>query len=538
MSDGALSTGAGGIQAADDAYHGHRRRVRRRRRSPRVAEFLSFVWPGLGQAYARRPWVAIAFAVPPAVLLLAFLVVAITAPGTFALNLLAPAFALAVITAIGFHGVWRSVSILHAWRITQDGSGRRYQSLPLAVVLSAVVLIAHAAAGVYVQSFADAGSKIFTGARPAGPDDIDSILGGNPISSPSALESPGASPGYNGLPGDTNGDGVVDGNDIIPGDTNGDGVVDGNDDPETDPGDGTDDPGGTPSAGPGASPPPFDPGGVPTGSLPEAGPINVLFIGLDSSLDRSHSLSDSLIVASYYPERGTLTMISFPRDTGRFPLYKGGTYPNRINSFLGYAKGNTSLFPEGPVAALMHELGYLLGSPIQFYAATNIDGLPQAVDAVGGVDVVVDRPIADPVSELYLDPGPYHLDGPQALVFARSRHGPNNDDWKRAGRQQDVLVALAQRLKDPTVALNLPDVIHALSAVVRTNVPPDQIPVLLSILQKANDAPTEHVVLSTTNGYATRIPAAEINGRYMIEPDIAAIRELSMRIFGSFSSYR
>jgi LCP family protein required for cell wall assembly len=384
-----------------------------------------------------------------------------------------------------------------------------------------VVVAAHAAAAVYVQSFAEAGQRIFQDERPEGVSAIDEILGGNQGS---------PSPGTSSLPGDTNGDGVVDWND--------DGWIEdepgaSDEPPEPDePLDGSP----APTFDPSVTPPPIGNDPI-TGTLPAEGPINVLFVGLDSGLGRDHSLSDSLIVASYYRDRDTVTMISIPRDTGQLPLYKGGTYPRRINTFLNYARANPDLFPEGPIAALMREIGYLLGTTIHFYAATNLDGLPRVVDLVGGVDVVLDRPIADPKWNLYLEPGSYHLDGKSVMPYVRSRYGPGNSDFQRARRQQQVIKAVATRAKDPTVAARLPEIIDAMSEVVRTNVPRDQVKVLMRILDKASDASTEHIVLSPLR-YARRIPVAETGGRYMIELNIAAVRELSLRVFGPYSRYR
>ena len=548
-------------------------------RSPVTGSFLSFLWPGLGHLYLGRRLLALIWAVVPAVLVVGLLALIVSGPSTFALNLLGPTFSLVIIGVLALHGIWRVAAILDSWRLTR-ASPRALtdRTLPVAVMLSVLVLVAHVGAATFVQSFSDAGQRIFTSDRPTGPDQIDDILGGGTVSTdPAATDDPNPAIDVNGdgvidsrddingdglinaddidagdingdgvvdendlLTGDTNGDGVVDGNDlpdgeenpdeVVPGDTNGDGVVDGNDQPGATPG---------PTFDPGASPPPIaiDPGDVPGGSLPSDGPINVLFVGLDSGLGRTHSLSDSLIVASYYPSRDTVTMISFPRDLGRIPLYKGGVYPARINTFLGYAGRHPELFPEGPIVALMRELGFILGINIHYYAATNLDGLPSAVDAVGGVDVLVDRPIADPRWGLYLEPGQYHLNGVTVMPFVRSRYGENNDDWKRARRQQQVILALAARVKDPSVALRLPEVISALSEVVRTNVPREQAQMLLSIVEKANEASAEQIVLSPPGGYAQRIPAIEVHGRYMIEPNIAAIRELSIRVFGSYSRY-
>jgi len=490
---------------------------------------LSFIWPGLGEAYAgRRLAYVLAWALPPAVLLGALLLLIVIDPASVAARLLSPTFAVSLIGLIALHGLWRIGSIFNARRLTGGaGSLRPAWTLLFATLLSLGVLAVHATASAYVDSVSTAGARIFVGELPPGVDPIEGLFGG-PQASPT--------PGPNGqLAGDCNGDAVVDGFDVLAGDTNGDCVVDGNDDPETDKGTGgSPAPSGTPGV-PELTPPPLEPGAE-IGVLPAAGPINVLFIGLDSGFDRTHALTDSLIIASYNPDRDKLTMISIPRDTGRMPLYKGGTYPNRINSFLGYARGNSALFPEGPSDALLHELSYVLGTNIPFYAATNLEGLPRAVDAVGGVTVNVPSQIADPHLGLYVEPGPYHLTGANVLPFVRSRHGPNNNDWQRQRRQQDVLKALAGKAQSAGVLARLPSVLDALSHAVRTNVPRDQTNTLLRILRRANDASTEHIVLAPPK-YTHRIPPEEVNGRWMVQLVMTSIRDLSKEVFGSYSRY-
>lgn len=526
MNDRGLTAPTGGTEGVCRG----RRRIRRRALSPALAALLSFIWPGLGQAYAELPRRALFLAVPPALLLLGALALALLDPATVALSLLAPAVALAVIGVVALHGAWRVFAIFDAWSATRPG-GRALldRTLPLVVLLSVLVIGAHVGAGIFVQSFAEAGARIFTGNRPDGPSAIDDILGGDPSASPPAGSvDPNAT--LTPLPGDTNGDGVVDWNDDGwleedpgPGEGPGEGEV-----PEPEPIDPGDPP---PSFDPELTPPPAPPNDPGSGSLPDEGPINVLFVGLDSGLGRDHSLSDTLIVASYYPGRDKVTMISIPRDMGNMPLYTGGVYPRRINTFLNYARGNPGLFPEGPIAALMKELGYVLGTKIHFYAATNLEGLPRAVDEVGGVTITVTTAIHSEKSNYFLEPGTYHFNGAEALQFARVRYG--SSDFARARRQQQVIRALAARVRDPAVALRLPEVINALSEVVRTNVPRDQASTLLRILDKANDASAENIVLSPSR-YARRV--TDIHW-YMIEPNIAAIRDLSRRVFGPYSRY-
>jgi LCP family protein required for cell wall assembly len=480
------------------------------------AASLSFLWPGLGEAYAGRRRAALVWAVPAALLLVGMVVLVVSDPAAAALSLFAPNVATLVVLAIAAHATWRIASIANAWRITQ-GPQRADRALAVASVLTVTVLVVHLAAGLYVSSVASAGAQIFT----AG--------GGHNIVAP-------PTPGPNGqLPGDCNGDGVVTGNDILLGDTNGDCVVDGNDDPATDAdGQGGDGNGGSDLIGGGILQRLVDP--APAGELPAAGPINVLFAGFDRDAGIDRDMTDTMIVASYFPERGTVTLISVGRGLSRMPLYNGGIYPNRIDSFMGYAKGNPALFPEGNTAALLNELEYFLGTDIPFYAITDFNGFPSAIDTVGGVDVTLTEKLADPYLNFYLDAGVVHLTGANVLPFVRSRHGPNNTDWQRQLRNQAVLEALAKKADSPELLANLPTVLNAISQVVRTNVPSGQVDTLLNILRRANDAATVHVTLESST-YSQRIPPDEVGGRWMWEPVMSGVRDLSLQVFGSYSKY-
>src|SRR3972149_6411241 len=137
-------------------------------------------------------------------------------------------------------------------------------------------------------------------------------------------------------------------------------------------------------------------------ATPDATPENekarstILFPGLDSGADRQHALTDTLLVVSIDPETGQVAMVSFPRDIAEFPLYDGRTYTGKINSLMTSARLYPKLYPDGPLPTLTKELGYLLGVPINYFAAVNLDGFRELIDLVGGVDVVNPRTISDP----------------------------------------------------------------------------------------------------------------------------------------------
>lgn len=470
---------------ATGIYRGRRRRVRRRVRSPVTASFLSFIWPGFGQWYARQPRRALLYALPPALLVFGLLTALALAPEVFVLRLLAPSFALAVIALIGLHAVWRVASVVDAWWNTRREPLVRDRAVPVVVLLSLVILASHGLAAYYVQSFGAAGEQIF-GGDTAGPvtGPLDDILAPLATQPPETPGTPGSTPV----------------------------------------------PGASPTAVP-ATPEPT--------SRPAFNPdqrVTVLFVGVDSGPGRDHALTDTLIAASFDPATNQIAMISVPRDTGRIPMYDGGIYEDRINSLLGFARNNPDRFPQGPVYALVREMEYLIGTPIDYYAVTDMAGLQATVDLVGGVDINVATAINDVGVGLVLEPGRYHMDGELALKYARSRHGPGNNDFERARRQQQIIYALGQRVKDPAVLARLPQVLDAAAGLVRSDIPVEYLPEFLGAFEQMQDASTRQIVLSPSR-YAERIPPAEVGGRYMIELKMDAVAALSIELFGPESRY-
>ncbi|HEX7950086.1 MAG TPA: LCP family protein [Candidatus Limnocylindrales bacterium] len=304
----------------------------------------------------------------------------------------------------------------------------------------------------------------------------------------------------------------------------------------------------SPTQGPSQPPESLQPGETPTEG-PSPGPtyppsdrISVLLMGVDSGHDRAHALTDTMLVVSLSPSQGTLTMISFPRDISRFPLYFGGTYQTKLNSLMTAARNNPSAYPDPPATTLANELGYLLGIPIQYSAAINLEGFEQMVDIVGGVDVVNERAISDPTYDwfdgtygFYLRAGPQHLDGRTALAFVRSRKGIGDNDFTRADRQQQLLVALRAKLLNGAMLTRLPDLLKAASATVTTNMPPAKLREYLGLADAISSAKVQRYVLGPP--YATHPPTESTGGTYILELDLTRLAVLSVQLFGRDSRY-
>ena len=242
-----------------------------------------------------------------------------------------------------------------------------------------------------------------------------------------------------------------------------------------------------PSLAPGETPGPTDaPGSTPV-PLPTpvaGGRVSILFIAGSSK----GALYDSIMVVSYDPKANSVQMISVPRDVGDFPLYFGGVYPYKINYLLQSVANGVLKSPEGRskaagLATMIKEVGYLVGIPINYYAAMDVNGFVKMVDGVGGIHVVNPKAIADPTydwldngrtpSGFYLSAGPHDLNGTQALAYVRSRHTVGDYDWGRDGRQQEVLRDLLNKIKSQPLAL--PGLISTLGSTVHTDFPANQL---------------------------------------------------------------
>ena len=270
--------------------------------------------------------------------------------------------------------------------------------------------------------------------------------------------------------------------------------------------------------------------------------INILLTGIDSGHDREHALTDTLLVLSIDPVGKSVAMLSIPRDIAQFPMYSGGTYDSKINSLMSAARQNPTRYPDGPMGTLAQEIGYLIGEPIHYTAAINLDGFERMINLVGGVDVNVQRAISDPVYDwfngtygFYLSAGPHHLDGRTALAFVRSRYGVGDNDFTRAGRQQQLLVALRAKLTDPANIVKLPDILDAAAKTITTNFPGDQVSDFLALAKEIPDDAIDRYVLGPP--YAVHPPTVSTGGEYILKFDEAALAALSIKIFGEHSSY-
>jgi LCP family protein required for cell wall assembly len=442
-----------------------------------LAALLSFLWPGLGQLALGRRRAALLFALPGGAFVAWFILQLDQGPAFFALNLWDDSYLMTVFAVVLAFGVWRIAAVLHTLLVGIKGRRWRVAESAVAAGLVIAILAMHVGAVSGAWIWYDASVQI---------NQNDMFAEASPTPAPTRTLAPTASPKpqysfpTNGLAAPSN-------------------------------------------PYPASSPTP----------APNPNRITFLLIGVDFMDGRAHSLTDSLMVVSADVKTRKVALVSVPRDTAGFQLYYGPWvgYNFKINTLLNSVDNGKLKSPDSGIATLEKEIGFLVGIPIDYYAAIDIDGFVKMVDAAGGVDVVNKHDINDPPF-LILPAGPAHLDGDTAMRYVRSReHG--GSDYLRAQRQQEVLKALEKTITSTAMVPQLPTLLSLAGQNISTNFPLKSAKNYVKLGQHL--AGVDGCVLGPP--YSWHPATSSTGGLWTSQLDLRRVAELSVSLFGHDSSY-
>ena len=180
-------------------------------------------------------------------------------------------------------------------------------------------------------------------------------------------------------------------------------------------------------------------------------------------------------------------------------------------------------------------MGLYLGISLQYYATIDLEGFTHMIDVVGGLTLCLPGRLVDPTYNgpgdtwgpargVELPAGCSQYDGQHALAYARARKGyiemPDGsreqlDDFKRADRQQKVLLELRREFAQLDIFFELPDMLEAIGSTVATDFPRAKAGDLASLLPLITGPDIERVVLDLPT-YVD--PPLEPNVNYMLIP--------------------
>ncbi|MFJ9204712.1 LCP family protein [Bacillus velezensis] len=195
-------------------------------------------------------------------------------------------------------------------------------------------------------------------------------------------------------------------------------------------------------------------------------PFSILFMGIENyATSGKGGRSDSLIVVTLDPRNKTMKMLSIPRDT-RVTL-AGDTTGNKTKINAAFAKGGAD--------ETVSTVEDLLGIPIDKYVTVDFNGFKDVIDEVGGVDVKVpfDFDEMSDVSKkkrIYFKKGNMHLNGEQALAYARMRKQDKRGDFGRNDRQKQILNALIDQMSRAGNIAKIDKIAETASNNVQTNI--------------------------------------------------------------------
>ena len=459
------------------------------RHRPWLAALLSFLIPGMGQAYAGRPILGLVMALPIVLLAAVIVGVATGEIGGFRNQLFASEFLVGVLVLNALVLLWRGIAIAHAGLTPWDrilGHDRRVAVMVVSALLIVTVAM-HAWLGLVVGQFDTTLRQVFATERPAitGPGGAGGA-GGNP-------DEPVNQPSFEW-------DGTERINILLLG---------------------TD-------AAPGRDTVLTD-----VMLVVSVDPVTQTAVMISVPRDTGYvPLPDATVFADgLYPEKVNELATQASLDPSTW-------CPDIADE------------PETcGLRTVERSIGLYLGIEIHHYALVDMAGFASMIDAIGGVELCLDGRLVDPNFDgsltnhetnkgLVLEPGCRLYDGITALAYARSRQGyiemPDGErvgqtDFDRSERQQRVLLAMRRELTEADTFLELPQLLAAIGRTVSTDFPRDQAGDFASLLPLIAGPDIERVVL----GYPEFVDLpVEPEVNYLLIPKREAIREEMARLFG------
>ncbi|MCJ7512365.1 MAG: LCP family protein [Anaerolineales bacterium] len=250
---------------------------------------------------------------------------------------------------------------------------------------------------------------------------------------------------------------------------------------------------------------------MPAFELPPGADV-ILLLGSDARPNESIGRNDTIMIAVVDRTAGRVTLISVPRD---LYVYIPGWRVDRVNTAE----------IRGGLPMLYDTIAYNFGIRPSHMARGNFTGFIQGVDLLGGIDVQVGGYLYDECGGYYhnYSPGTVHMDGFKALCYVRMRKA--SSDFDRLRRQQEVLIALFQRVVSLNGLARLPELHAQLSTLVQTDLGLNDLLDLLPVATAVSGDPARIRRFSIDTSMATgwRVP---LSGASVLLPNRDAIQAM------------
>lgn len=249
---------------------------------------------------------------------------------------------------------------------------------------------------------------------------------------------------------------------------------------------------------------------------PIEGKYSFMLLGGDAGADRIGLRPDSVSLVTVDANTGQIAIVGIPRNLYNAPFVKGSPmrdeWPDGFNCgdeclfayIYPWAEKRPELYPDAVAAgstpgieAMRDSVEAITGIPIQFYVLIDMNGFRRLIDALGGIDIMIEETVnvcvvGEPITDSF-PPGATHLNGKRALMFARTRC--DSDDFARMGRQRQIEEAILRQVNPGTVLARFQELASAGKALVLTDMPQSMIGVMVDLGTKARKLPLRRAEL-------------------------------------------
>ena len=257
-------------------------------------------------------------------------------------------------------------------------------------------------------------------------------------------------------------------------------------------------------------------------------PFNVLISGSDTrgGFDEN-GRSDVIMVATVNPKTHTILLTSVPRD-----FYVTTACDAGDGCMQGALDKITHTGIHG-TNTTKRTVEQLLGIEINYTFKVGFDTVTDLVDAVGGIDVNVepgyecDNFLHAP--GLSVHAGVNHLNGEQALGYARERYAYSEGDRQRTKNQQQVLMGIVDKITSPAIVTNYASIMDAMSNTFSTTMSSDEISDLIKY--QINNNPKWKMEQYMVNGTGDTLMCAELgDAASVMVPDQSTVKTAKDKI--------
>ena len=247
-------------------------------------------------------------------------------------------------------------------------------------------------------------------------------------------------------------------------------------------------------------------------------PFNVLISGSDTrgGFDEN-GRSDVIMVATINPKTSTILLTSVPRD-----FYVTTACDAADGCMQGALDKITHTGIHG-TNTTKRTVEQLLGIEINYTFKVGFDTVTDLVDALGGVDVYVEPGYAVTNQYFSVHEGVNHLNGHDALEYARERYAYTEGDRQRTKNQQQVLMGIVNEATKPSVITKYASIMDAMANTFSTTMSNEEISDLIKY--QINNNPKWKMEQYMVDGTGDTLMCAELgDAASVMVPDQSTVK--------------